>query len=229
MPEAIRVELAPTRHVTALLYEAAAVRRTGITLILAPGAGAGQRSPFMTRFAAALAARGIDVVTFDFPYREEGRRIPDANATLEACWRAAIDRVRSRPAAAKLAIGGKSMGGRIASQVAALGDAGALLGLVLLGYPLHPPGKPEQLRTRHFSRLSVPSLFVQGTRDAFGTPEELSAALSGTDVPATLYPIADGDHSFKVPKRGGRTADMVEAEAQDRIRDWLVQRATATS
>src|SRR5438477_11737579 len=107
MPEPIRVDMAPARHVTALPY-AAVVPRAGITLILASGAGAGQRSPFMTRFAAALAARGIDVVTFDFPYREEGRRNPDANATLEACWRAVIDGVRGRlPPSERLAIGGK--------------------------------------------------------------------------------------------------------------------------
>jgi uncharacterized protein len=230
MPEAIRVEVTPARHVTALLYDAAAAPRAGITLVLAPGAGAGQRSPFMTRFAAALAVRGIDVVTFDFPYREEGRRIPDANAMLEACWRAVIETVHRRLAAGKhLAIGGKSMGGRIASQVAAAGDIGELLGLVLLGYPLHPPGKPQQLRTHHFPRLVVPSLFIQGTRDAFGTPAELGAALSGTGVPATLYPVADGDHSFKVPKRGGRVADAVEAEIQDRISDWLVKGAAAAS
>jgi len=227
MPEAIPIELTPTRHVTALLYGAAAGPRGSITLILAPGAGAGQRSPFMTRFAAALAVRGIDIVTFDFPYREEGRAIPDANGILEACWRAVIDGVRRLAPSEKLAIGGKSMGGRIASQVAAAGDVGKLLGLVLLGYPLHPPGKPQQLRTRHFTRLAVPALFMQGTRDAFGTPEELGGALDGTGVWATLYPVADGDHSFNVPKRAGRTPDTVEAEIQDRIRDWLFERAAA--
>src|SRR5215468_4955332 len=95
MPEPIRVELDAARHVTALAYGAAAPR-AGITLILAPGAGAGQKSPFMARFAAAIAARGVDTVTFDFPYREEGRRIPDNNAALEACWRAVIAMVRRR-------------------------------------------------------------------------------------------------------------------------------------
>ena len=98
---------------------------------------------------------------------------------------------------------------------------------MLLGYPLHPPGKPQQLRTRHFTRLAVPALFMQGTRDAFGTPEELGGALDGTGVWATLYPVADGDHSFKVPKRAGRAPDTVEAEIQDRIRDWLFERAAA--
>jgi uncharacterized protein len=227
MPEPIRVALTPERQITALVYGATAPR-AGITLILAPGAGAGQKSPFMVRFGAAIAARGIDTVTFDFPYREEGRRIPDGNATLEACWRAVIAAVSRRlTPMEKIAIGGKSMGGRIASQVAASGEAGALAALVLLGYPLHPPGKPQQLRTAHFLRLRVPSLFIQGTRDAFGTPAELSAALSEADVPATLFPIAEGDHSFKVPKRAS-AADAVESMIQDKIAAWLRERAAAS-
>lgn len=224
MPEPIRVEFAAARHVTALAYGAAAPR-AGITLILAPGAGAGQKSPFMARFAAALAARGLDTVTFDFPYREEGRRIPDSNATLEACWRAVIALSRRRLAPAEtIAIGGKSMGGRIASQVAASGEPGGVFALVLLGYPLHPPGKPQQLRTAHFPRLRLPSLFIQGTRDAFATPAELSAALGAAAVPATLFPITEADHSFKVPKRAGGS-DAVESMIQDKIATWLRERA----
>jgi uncharacterized protein len=224
MPEPIRIEFAPARSITALAYGAAAPR-AGITLVLAPGAGAGQKSPSTARYAAALAARGIDTVTFDFPYREEGRRIPDGNATLEACWRAVIAVVRRSLAPAEaIAIGGKSMGGRIASQVVASGEAGALLGLVLLGYPLHPPGRPQQLRTAHFPRLRVPSLFVQGTRDSFGTPAELGAALDAAGVPATLFPIAEADHSFKVPKRAGGS-DAVESAIQDKIAAWLRERA----
>ena len=225
MPEPIRVALTPTRHITALAYGAAAPR-AGITIILAPGAGAGQKSPFMVRYAAALATRGFDSITFDFPYREEGRRIPDANATLEACWRAVIDMVRRTLAPTeRVAIGGKSMGGRIASQVAASAVAGALSGVVLLGYPLHPPGKPQQLRTAHFPRLRVPSLFVQGMRDAFGTPAELGEALDAASVPATLFPIAEADHSFKVPKRAGGS-DAVESAIQDKIAAWLRERAS---
>lgn len=225
MPEPIRVALTPKRHITALAYGAAAPR-AGITLILAPGAGAGQKSPFMARFAAAIAARGIDTVTFDFPYREEGRRIPDGNATLEACWRAVIDAIGGRLAPGeKIAIGGKSMGGRIASQVAASDAAGAVLALVLLGYPLHPPGKPQQLRTAHFPRLRVPSLFIQGARDAFGTPAELDAELGAAGVPATLFPVAEADHSFKVPKRAGGS-ETIESAIQDKIAAWLRERAS---
>jgi predicted alpha/beta-hydrolase family hydrolase len=122
----------------------------------------------------------------------------------------------------KLAIGGKSMGGRIASQVAA-GGAGDLLGLVLLGYPLHPPGKPNQLRIRHFPRLATAALFVQGTRDSFGTPDELRPFLAQISAPTTLYVVEGGDHSFRVPKRAA-SQDAVEPVIQDRIDTWLRER-----
>src|SRR5439155_7548741 len=123
MPKQVGVEILPNQKVTALFYHAAARDRAGVTLILAPGAGAGQTSAFIVNFATGLAARGIDVVTFNFLYSEERRRIPDPNDRLEACWRAVIAtvRARTRPGQDGLAIGGKSMGGRIASQVAASG------------------------------------------------------------------------------------------------------------
>src|ERR1700704_5048123 len=133
--------------------------------MLAHGAGAGQQHPFMTAFADAIAARGIDVVTFNFLYIEQKRRLPDRGPALEACYRAAIDATRREVTAARRAlfIGGKSMGGRIATQVAAA-DAGLpLAGLVLLGYPLHPPGRPERLRDAHLPAVSRPMLFVQGS------------------------------------------------------------------
>ena len=207
------------QSVTALRYPAAA-SAAGITLILGHGAGAPQKSPFMVSFATALAARGIDTVTFDFLYTEEGRRLPDAGPRLEACYRAVIDAVRERIRGAALAIGGKSMGGRIATQVAAA-DAGPLAGLVLLGYPLHPPGKPEQLRVAHLPKIAAPMLFVQGARDAFGTPDELRPILATLSVSAELYVVAEADHSFKVLKRSGLTQDKVYKAVQDRIDWWL--------
>src|SRR5438270_6022949 len=123
MPETIRVEIGSADSVTALAYPAAAKRRAGITLILGHGAGAGQTSDFMVRFATALAARGIDAVTFNFSYSEHGRRVPDASSRLEACYAAVVERIRTheRFGGGRLAIGGKSMGGRIASQLAASG------------------------------------------------------------------------------------------------------------
>jgi predicted alpha/beta-hydrolase family hydrolase len=227
MPETIRVDVPPSDRVTALLYPAAATDAKGITLILGHGAGANQNSGFMVSFANALAERGIDTVTFNFLYTEHRRRIPDRNDALETCYRCVIDAFRDRVVHQqlgrnRLAIGGKSMGGRIASQVAA-GAAGGLLGLVFLGYPLHPPGKPEQLRSKHLARVAAPMLFVQGARDAFGTPDELRPILRDIATPTELFVIEGGDHSFKVAKKAGISQQAVHASILDCVTDWLQQ------
>jgi predicted alpha/beta-hydrolase family hydrolase len=219
MPERFRVEIAPEQSTTAIGYPAAASNRAGVTLILGHGAGADQTSGFIVEFATALAARGIDIVTFNFLYTERGRRIPDPNALLEACFRSVIEAVRRR-IPAKLAIGGKSMGGRIASQIAAAG-AGEMAGLVFLGYPLHPPGRPDRLRATHLLDVRTPMLFVQGSRDAFGTPAELQPMVERLEPPADLYVVEGGDHSFKVPKRDGVGQQEVYRTVQDRIETWL--------
>lgn len=219
-----RATIAVASHgsVTAILYPSAAAARTGISLILAHGAGAGQTSGFMVAFATALSARGLDTLTFNFLYTEERRRVPDPKEKLEACYRAVIDHTRRHPGLGgnRLAIGGKSMGGRIASQVAADG-VGDLLGLVFLGYPLHPPGKPQQLRDRHLPAIAAPMLFLQGVRDAFGTPEELRPVLARLKAPAELYLVAAGDHSFKVPKSAGVAQAEVFTAMQAKIVAWL--------
>ena len=222
MPDRFRVEVAPSQHVTAIDYPAATANRAGVTLILGHGAGADQTSGFMVAFATALAERGIDIVTFDFLYSEHRRRIPDPNARLESCWRAVIETVRGRiiSGAGKLAIGGKSMGGRIASQIAADG-AGDLAGLVFLGYPLHPPGRPDRLRSAHLRDVKAPMLFVQGSRDAFGTPAELQPIISRFEPAADLFVVEGGDHSFKVPKSAGVEQQDVYRAMQDRIETWL--------
>jgi len=219
MPEHISIEVASDQKVTAIIYAAAKARQAGIGLILGPGAGAPQTSGFMVTFASELAARGIDVVTFNFLYMEQRRRVPDSNAKLEACYRAVIEAVARRKLG-KLAIGGKSMGGRIASQVAALGAAD-VAGLVLLGYPLHPPGKPEELRVKHLPAIETPMLFIQGSRDAFGAPEELRPFMQKLKAPAELHVVEGGDHSFKVPKRAGLSQADVYKSVQDRIDQWL--------
>jgi predicted alpha/beta-hydrolase family hydrolase len=222
MPEQVRVEILPNRSVTALFYPAAAQDRAGVTLILAPGAGAGHTSAFIVNLATGLAARGVHVVTFNFLYSEERRRIPDPNDKLEACWHAVIATVRQRTRASHdgLAIGGKSMGGRIASQVAAAG-IGDLTGLVFLGYPLHPPGRPDRLRAAHLPDIKAPMLFVQGSRDAFGTPEELRPITTRIEARADLYVVASGDHSFKVPKRSDIAQEDVHRAIQDHVAAWL--------
>ncbi len=228
MPDRFRVEVAPSHHVTAIDYPAVTGNRAGVTLILGHGAGADQTSSFMVAFANALAERGIDIVTFNFLYSENRRRIPDPNPRLESCWRAVIETVRSRitSSAVKLAVGGKSMGGRIASQVAASG-ADDLAGLVLLGYPLHPPGRPDRLRSAHLPDVKAPMLFVQGSRDAFGTPTELQPIINQPAPTADLFVVEGGDHSFKVPKSAGVNQLDVYRAIQDRIGTWLRMIATS--
>jgi predicted alpha/beta-hydrolase family hydrolase len=220
--EQFKVEINEYQIVTAMLYAAAAKKRLGITLILGHGAGSGQMSGFMVKFAEELASRGIDAVTFNFFYTEHGRGMPDRNDKLEECWRAVIEtvRVHKKLKRNKLAIGGKSMGGRIASQVAASG-VDDLAGLVFLGYPLHPPGKPDQLRAKHLPGIKAPMLFVQGSRDAFGTSGELQATIRKLPAPAKLFTVEGGDHSFKVPKRAGVPQEEVYRSVLDEIARWL--------
>jgi uncharacterized protein len=221
MPNKMRIVIAPNQEVTALVYSAAKPDLAGVTVILGHGAGAGQSSDFMTRFANGLAARGITDVTFNFLYTEQGRRVPDANKALEACFRVVIEAVRHKKiGSGTLVIGGKSMGGRIASQIAAAG-APDVDGLVFLGYPLHPPGIVNQLRAKHLSGITVPMLFVQGSRDSFGTPDELRPILKELKAPADLYVVEGGDHSFKVLKRAGTTQENTYKAVLDRIELWL--------
>jgi uncharacterized protein len=174
------------------------------TLMLAHGAGAGQKSGWMVKTAQALAERGITVATFDFPYMSTGRSVPDKAPVLEAAWRAAFAEAtaakevrnnRSR----RVFIGGKSMGGRIATHIAAQGVE-HVAGVVLLGYPLHPPGQPGKRRDAHLPQIKEPVLFVQGSSDTFGTADEIKGLLPSMQN-ATLHVIEGGDHSFKV--RGG--------------------------
>lgn len=169
-------------------------------LVLAHGAGAGQRHPVMVSTARGLAERGIDVVTFDFPYMAERRRAPDRAPVLEESFRAAIEAARGWSRAGRLFIGGKSMGGRIATHLGAQGVEG-LHGIVVLGYPLHPPGKPEQLRVAHLPDITAPVLIVQGERDAFGTPAELAPHIDAMQAAVTLHVVTGGDHSLKVRAR----------------------------
>jgi hypothetical protein len=178
-------------------------------LILAHGAGAGADTPFMTRMSAAIAARGVTVARFEFAYmrrrRLTGRRTPPPRAErLAAEWRKAIAFWREQAKGRPLFIGGKSMGGRVASLIADEFHAtGAVRGLVCLGYPFHPPGRPERLRTAHLESLSCPALFCQGDRDPFGSRSEVeSLALS----PAIRFCwLPDGDHDFKPRVKSGET------------------------
>jgi hypothetical protein len=191
----------------------------GATLVLAHGAGAGQRSAFIVTLATELAACGVEVFTFDFPYMARGGRVPDRAPVMEASYREAIDEARrtSPGAAQSLFIGGKSMGGRMATHVAAADPALAIRGLVLYGYPLHPPGQPQKRRDAHLPSVRRPLLVVQGSRDSFGTPDELTPVFSRLTPPASLHVIEGGDHSFKASST--RPAPL--AEIARVTRDWM--------
>ena len=221
-PTQIKIQVTETDAVTAMLYPASKKNRMGATLILGHGAGANQSSGFMRLFANGLAERGLDVVTFNFVYSERGRGGPDPKAKLEACYEKVIEAVAQdkKLKGNKLAIGGKSMGGRIGSQVAAA-DSSKVAALVFLGYPLHPPGNLEKMRDAHLPDIKAPMLFLQGSRDTFGTTEEIRAVIKKHKLPATLYEIAGGDHSFKVPKSAGLTQEQVYELAMDEIAQWL--------
>ena len=231
-PSELTVPLETGATTTALVYEGvrhrgdpATVSDTfvGATLVLGHGAGAGQRSAFMVDFAHALSALGIDVVTFNFLYAEQGRRIPDRAPALEACYRAVIDAVTASIDTARhaLFIGGKSMGGRIATQVAAADPQLRLAGLVLLGYPLHPSGKPTERRDKHLPAVVRPMLFVQGTRDAFGTPDELAPILATLRPEPAVHVVWQGDHSFKLPRKDPAAQAAIYAGVQRAISTFV--------
>jgi predicted alpha/beta-hydrolase family hydrolase len=237
-PEELKIRVNETDSVSALLYPADKKQRVGTTIILGHGAGAGQLHPFMRLFADGLAARGVDVLTFNFLYMEQRKKVPDRNDKLELCYRAVIDAAakHKKLKGSRLVIGGKSMGGRIASQVAAYlannpnasddskGTAGRWLnpeisGLVFLGYPLHPPGRPDKLRDAHLKDIKAPMLFIQGSRDAFGTADEIRALIKRLKLPAKLYEVEGGDHSLKVPKSTNlKQSDVYEAAMDDLMR-----------
>ncbi|WP_193367747.1 alpha/beta family hydrolase [Pelagibius marinus] len=192
-----------------------------LTFAFAHGAGAPMDTPFMTFFAGGLAAKGWRVARFEFPYmarrrHEPKRPPPDRQPVLLETWQAVIDDLSGSGGAEKLVIGGKSMGGRMASLIA---DEAGVRGLACLGYPFHPAGKPERLRTEHLAALKTPCLICQGTRDALGKAEEVAGyALAGT---IRLHWAEDGDHDLKPRKASGRSAEQNWSEAVDALDDFL--------
>ena len=194
----------------------------GLLVVFAHGAGAGQRSPFMQHYAELLAARGLDVLTFDFPYMAAGRKLPDRAPALEAAFHDAVAAgVAALDGSAQAVIvAGKSMGGRMATHLAAQPEAwrGAvpLAAAVAFGYPLRPPGPRGGDRVSHLARLSVPTLIVQGTRDTFGGPDEVAAATTAAPR-VTVLPVATGDHSLKVTAASGQRQDAVDASIAEAV------------
>ncbi len=190
-------------------------------VILAHGAGNDMRNPLLSAVHEGLAASGFVCVKFNFPYAQAGRRAPDRAPVLEDCYRHVIGALRRELGAENrpIVIGGKSMGGRMASHLAAQGEDVA--GLLFLGYPLHPPGKVDQLRVAHLPKIRVPMLFFAGTRDPLCRLDLLQDTIKQLRVPALLHVIEGGDHSFAVPKRTGRDAQAVRAEIVRVSVEWL--------
>ena len=232
-PVAFQLPGDPTTTVAAALYAAEPARSVDALLVFAHGAGAGHFHPFITSYAEGLSRRGVTVVTFNFPYMEKRRKTPDRAAVLEDAFRRAVaGAVAHRHVrASHLFIGGKSMGGRIATHLAASLDkwpeAPLPSGVIALGYPLAPPrSKRTGDRVTHLRALTVPALIVQGTRDPFGGPDEVQEAMAGATPPPpiTVLPIEGGDHSFGVLKSSGRDHTQVHEAVQDAVVDWITTR-----
>jgi predicted alpha/beta-hydrolase family hydrolase len=171
------------------------------------------------RAAEAIAASGRRAVLYNFRYVDRGRRSPDPAKQLEETAAGVAAWAADQPGAEHVVLGGRSMGGRIASQVVAAGTRAA--GLLFFAYPLHPPGRTDKLRDGHLARVAAPMLFLQGTRDAFARPDLLETTVKGLGPRATLRWIEAGDHSFKVTRRSGRSPAEVEAELFGATLDWL--------
>jgi uncharacterized protein len=178
------------------------------TLVVGHGAGAGIDHPFMAGFCRAIADAKVATMRFNFPYIERGRRSPDPERVLRETWLAAFDAANAKARGGPVFAGGKSLGGRIASMCVADGMPAA--GLVFLGYPLHPPGKPERVRDEHLYRIDVPMLFLEGTADPFANGDVLTRVLRKLGDRATLIEVEGGDHSFNVR---GRKADARDVGA----------------
>jgi predicted alpha/beta-hydrolase family hydrolase len=188
-------------------------------VVLGHGAGGTRRTPMLVSLASALERSGRAALLYDFPYAAAGRRRPDPPAVLEEATREAAALALAESGASRLVHGGRSMGGRIASQLVAGGARADAL--VFLGYPLHPPGRFEKRREAHLPRVEPPMLFVQGTRDAFARPDLLEALLLRLGERARHHAVREADHSFGVLRRSGRTPAEVEEEVVSAVLRWL--------
>lgn len=204
-------------RVSALLL---APDRARVLFVLGHGAGAGMDHPFLQAVAEGLAGAGVATLRYQFPYMEEGRRRPDPPHLLEATVRSAVAQARARRGDLPLIAGGKSMGGRMTSQAQAKQALNGVLGLVFLGFPLHPRGRPGDRRAEHLADVSVPMLFLQGTRDQLAGLDLLEPVCRRLGERAQLHVIQGADHSFGVRKRSGRTHEQVLAELIGTIAAW---------
>ena len=216
-----RIRVSADAEVSALLRMPASARAL---YVLAHGAGAGMRHPFMEAIATRLAARGIGTLRYQFLYTEQGRRRIDPEPVLLDTVRAAVAEGRVIAGGLPLLAGGKSMGGRMTSRAAAAEPLEGVAGIVFLGFPLHPADRPGISRAEHLSRVTVPMLFLQGTRDELADLALLRPVLEPLGERATLRVIEHADHAFHVLKRSGRTDDQVLDELADATSRWVPER-----
>jgi predicted alpha/beta-hydrolase family hydrolase len=193
-----------------------------VLYVLAHGAGAGMRHPFLERMALALAERGVATLRYQFPYMEKQQRRPDPPAIAAAAVRAAVTAAARAAPGLPLIAGGKSFGGRMTSTAQSQEPLPGVVGLAFLGFPLHPPGQPGVTRAQHLDAVSVPMLFLQGDRDEFAELILLRQLVQRLGNAALLHVVKGGDHSFNVRKSAGRTAEDVRAELADGIVAWAV-------
>lgn len=206
-----------------------APRSARAAFVFAHGAGAGMQHRFMDAVADGLAERGISVLRYQFLYTEQGSRRPDPPALAQRIVRAAVAHAAGCLPDLPLVAGGKSFGGRMTSQAQAASPLPGVAGLVFLGFPLHPAGKPSTERAAHLARIEIPMLFLQGTRDALADNPLIAQVLEPLRVIATLETIDDADHSFHVPARSGRTDAQVLSAMLDRTARWIDATVTGRS
>lgn len=216
--EPLRIAIDGASTVSALLRAPAAA---WAGYVFGHGAGAGMAHPFMAAFADGLAARGIATLRYQFPFMEQGSKRPDVPKLAHAAVRAAAAEAATRLAGLPLFAGGKSFGGRMTSQAQALAPLPGVCGLVFVGFPLHPAGKPSDARAAHLFEVVVPMLFLQGTRDELAAPDLLQPLVQRLGERATLALFDDADHAFHVRARSGRSDAQTLAALLDSTADWM--------
>jgi uncharacterized protein len=216
--ERVAIAVGESLRVSALLQ---APPRARACYVLAHGAGAGMEHPFMAAVAAGLAQRGVATLRYQFPYMERGTKRPDPPQLAQATVRAAVREAQRLVPDLPLFAGGKSFGGRMTSQAQAAAPLPGVRGLIFLGFPLHPAGRPSQDRAKHLFDVSIPMLFLQGSRDALAALDELRPVCQALGARATLQVFADADHSFHVPARSGRDDAQVRSDVLDALVAWI--------
>jgi uncharacterized protein len=217
-PQPVSIAVDDTQRVGGLLLVPRAPRAC---YVMAHGAGAGMAHPFMADIANECAERGIATLRYQFPYMERGSKRPDTPKVAHACVRAAVAEASRLVPELALFAGGKSFGGRMTSQAQAISPLSGVRGLAFIGFPLHPAGKPSDERGAHLFDVTVPMLFIQGTRDELADLRLLQSLVGRLGTASTLLPIEDADHSFHVPARTGRGDSDIRGDLANALATWI--------